>query len=300
MEYKDYYRILGVAKSANADDVKKAYRKLAKQFHPDRNPGDKASEAKFKEINEAYDVLSDTKKRGLYDQMGSDYSSYQKQGGTPNAYNWEQWYQQSPGVNEVNMEDLEDMFGFSEFFRSFFGGATSTRTAGRRTAQPRAYEQPVPVTFKEAFQGSKRLLQIGHRRLEVTIPRGVQNGTKIKMTGQGPELSNGQRTDLYLVMNVAGEQNFERQGDDLHTETGISLYDAVLGGETLVNTPGGNVMLKIPPGTQPGQIFRLAGRGMPHLRNPRYAGDLYVRIRVQIPRQLSEQEKSLFEQLRRG
>jgi curved DNA-binding protein len=300
MEYKDYYKILGVSKSATDDDIKKAYRKLAKQYHPDRNPGNKAAEEKFKEINEAYEVLSDSKKRSFYDQMGVDYNRYQQQGGAPNAYNWEQWYQQSPGVNEVNMEDLEDLFGFSEFFRSFFGGASTARTTGRRASQPRAYEQTIPITFQEAFQGSKRLLQIGNRRVEVTIPRGVQNGTKIKMAGQGPTLSNGQKSDLYLVMDVTPDRAYERQGDDLHTEATISLYDAVLGGEMLVTTPGGKVMLKVPAGTQPGQIFRLANRGMPHLRNPHYAGDLYVRLKVLIPRNLTPQQRSLFDQLRKG
>jgi curved DNA-binding protein len=294
MEYRDYYQILGVSKNAEADEIKKAYRKLAMKYHPDKNPGSKTAEEKFKEINEAYDVLSDSKKRELYNQMGKDYNSYQKEGGTPNAYNWQQWYQQNPNANEVDMNDFEDMFGFSEFFRTFFGGAsTGTRRSTRRAVQPEAYEQPVSVTIQEAMRGTTRLLQIGNRRIEVKIPLGVQSGTKIRMAGQGP-----QKSDLYLVMDVVSDGQFEVQGNDIHTETTIDLYTAVLGGETSVHTPVRNVLLKIPTGTQPGQNFRLAGQGIPYLRNPRLSGDLYVKIKVQLPRQLSAQQRGLFEQLR--
>ncbi len=297
MEYKDYYEVLGVSRTATADEIKKAYRKLAMKYHPDKNPGNKAAEEKFKGINEAYDVLSDTKKRGLYDQMGSDYSHYQQQGGVPNGYNWDQWYQQNGGTYEVDMNDFEDLDGFSDFFRTFFGGmpSSSARRGGRRTAQPQIFEQPVSITFQEAFEGTRRLLQIGNRRLEVKIPRGVQNGTKIRMAGQGPD-----KSDLYLIINIAQDPTFEMQGHDLHTEASTDLYSAVLGGEVLVHTPGGDVMLNIPAGTQPGQIFRLAKRGMPLLQNPKLFGDLYVRVKIQLPRHLNAQQKNLFEQLRRG
>ena len=297
MEYKNYYEILGVSRNATADEIKKAYRKLAMKFHPDRNPGNKAAEEKFKGINEAYDVLSDTKKRGLYDQMGSDYARYQQQGGVPNNYQWDQWYQHDGGTYEVDMDDLGDMYGFSDFFRTFFGGmpSSSSRRGSRRAAQPRIFEQPVTVTIQEAYSGTKRLLQIGNRRLEATIPVGVQNGTKIRMAGQGP-----QKSDLYLVINIAQEPNFEMQGHDLHTEVTSDLYTVALGGEILVHTPGGNLMLNIPAGTQPGQIFRLAKRGMPLLQNPKLYGDLYIRVKVQLPRHLTAQQKNLFEQLRRS
>jgi curved DNA-binding protein len=267
------------------------------KYHPDRNPGNKAAEEKFKGINEAYDVLSDTKKRGLYDQMGSDYSHYQQQGGVPNGYNWDQWYQQNGGTYEVDMNDFENMDGFSDFFRTFFGGmpSSSTRRGGRRATQPQIFEQPVSITIQEAYEGTKRLLQIGNRRLEVKIPKGAQNGTKIRMAGQGP-----QKSDLYLVLSIAQDPTFEMQGHDLHTEAPADLYSAVLGGEVLVHTPGGDVMLNIPAGTQPGQIFRLAKRGMPLLQNPKLFGDLYVRVKIQLPRNLTAQQKNLFEQLRRS
>lgn len=285
---------MGVSKNATQDEIKKAYRKLAKEYHPDRNPGNKSAEVKFKELNEANEVLSDEKKRALYDQMGSDYTRYQRQGGSPNNYNWEQWQQSGGGNFEV---DLEDLFGFSEFFNSFFGGMPGRRS-GRRSAQPRRVEQPVTITLQEAFRGGKRLLQMDHKRMEVQIPRGVQNGSKIRFSGQGPTLSNGQPTDLYLVIEVQNDPMFERQGDDLHTTARIDLYTAVLGGSTIVNTPGGNVSLKVPAGTQPDRIFRLAGRGMPKLRNPSQQGDLYVHVKVRLPQQLSDDQKALFEQLR--
>jgi curved DNA-binding protein len=296
MEYKDYYEILGVSRTATADEIKKVYRKLAMKYHPDKNPGNKAAEEKFKGINEAYDVLSDAKKRGLYDQMGGDYSRYQQQGGVPNGYNWDQWYQQDGGTYEVDMDGFEDMEGFSDFFRTFFGGMPSSSSRrGRRAVQPEIFEQPVPITVQEAYEGTKRLLQIGNRRLEVKIPRGVQNGTKIRMAGQGP-----QKSDLYLVISITQDPTYELQGHDLHTEAATDLFSAVLGGEVLVHTPGGDVMLNIPAGTQPGQIFRLAKRGMPLWQNPKLFGDLYVRVKIQIPRHLNAQQKNLFEQLRRN
>jgi curved DNA-binding protein len=297
MEYKDYYQILGVSRDATADEIKKSYRKLAMKYHPDKNPGNKAAEEKFKGINEAYDVLSDAKKRGRYDQMGSDYSQYQQQGGAPTGYNWDQWYQQNNGgFYEVDMDDLEGMDGFSEFFRTFFGGMPSSgRRGSRRSVQPQIFEQPVTISLQEAFAGTKRLLQIGNRKLEVKIPAGVQTGTKIRMAGQGP-----QKSDLYLVINLAPDPVFEMQGHDLHTETPLEMLTAVLGGEVQVATLAGDVLLNIPAGTQPGQIFRLAKRGMPLLQNPKINGDLYVRVKIQIPRNLSAHEKSLYEQLRRN
>lgn len=298
MEYKDYYKILGVSKKATQDEIRKAYRKLAKEYHPDRNPGNKTAEAKFKELNEANEVLSDEKKRSLYDQMGSDYSRYQHQGGSPSSYNWEQWQQQQPTGGNYEV-DFEDLFSFSEFFNSFFGGMPGRRTS-RRAAQPQRVEQPVSITLQEAFSGTKRLLQLGNKRTELQIPRGVQSGSKIRFAGQGPALSNGQTSDLYLVIDIQNDPFYERQGDDLHVNTQIDLYTAVLGGSAIINTLGGNVSLTIPPGTQPDRIFRLAGRGMPKLRNPNQSGDLYVHIKVKLPQQLNASQKALFEQIRRS
>ncbi len=303
MEYKDYYRVLGVNKNASEEEIKRAFRKLAMKYHPDRNPGDKSAENKFKEINEAYEVLGDPKKRARYDQLGDSYFRYQQAGGAPGGFNWEEWFTQAPGGRTVRM-DAEDLFGglggFSDFFRAIFGGMdvdTIRQTTGR-ARQPAAYQQPVEITLEEAYHGTTRTLQIDGRRLEGKIPAGAQTGTKIRLAGVGPVGPDGRKSDIYLVVQVRPDPRFERKGDDLYTEVDVDLYTAVLGGQLRVNTLGGEVMLTIPPGTQPGQKIRLSGRGMPHLRSPQTRGDLYVTARVKIPRQLSEQQRKLFEQLR--
>lgn len=301
MEYKDYYQTLGVGKTADDDEIKKAYRKLAKQYHPDRNPGDKASEEKFKEINEAYEVLSDSQKRSRYDQLGSSYNQWQQQGGTPNSYNWDQWYTYTPEGSQVNYDDLGDMFGFSDFFQQIFGGGVGfTGTSTRRQQRPAAYEQPVSISFSEAYNGTKRILQMGSRRMEVKIPAGSRTGTKIRFAGEGPAATRGSKSDLYLVIEVTPDSRFEQSGDDLHTDSVVDLYTAVLGGEVKLATPSGDVLLKIPAGTQPGQAIRLSGRGMPSIRNSQVKGDLYAHIKVNIPRFLTSQQRDLFEKLRRS
>ena len=305
MQYKDYYQILGVDKKATTDEIKRAYRKLAMKYHPDRNPGNKSAEEKFKEINEAHEVLSDPKKRERYDQLGNSYQDWQQRGGSDGSFRWEDWTSaQGAGGTRVNMDNLGDIFeemGFSDFFNSIFGGmggtASGTRRAQSRTAQPLIYEQPVSINFQESYSGAERLFQIGDNKIEVKIPAGAKTGTKVRVAGAGPQQGN-RRSDLYLVIDVKLDMRFERQGDDLSTEASIDLTTAVLGGEVTVNTPAGNVLLKIPAGTQPGQVFRLAGKGMPILRQPGLFGNLMVKIKVQIPKNLSREQRKLFEQLR--
>jgi len=193
------------------------------------------------------------------------------------------------------------LFGFSDFFQQIFGGSpVHTRTGTRRAARPVNYEQPVTISFEESYNGSRRLLQIDDRRLEVKIPAGSRTGTKIRLAGEGPMTSQGRRADLYLVIEVRPDPRFEQRGDDLITENSIDLYTAILGGKTRVATPSGDVMLTIPPGTQPGQTFRLAERGMPRLRHPGSNGDLYVRVKVNVPRRLTPSQRELFEKLRRS
>ncbi len=303
MDYKDYYQILGVERSASADDVRKAYRKLAMQYHPDRNPGNKQAEEKFKEINEAYQVLSDPQKRARYDQLGSAYSNWQQRGGSPNDFDWSQWFSGQPGAGgggtHVEYGDINDLFGqdiFSEFFRSIFGGGgvggrAQTSTRGR---QAPAYQQPISITLDEAYRGTTRTLQSDGRRLQVKIPAGVKTGSKVRVAGGGPE-----GLDLYLIVEVEPDQRFEREGDDLRGAATIDLFTAVLGGEAEVQTLEGPVKLKIPAGTQPEQVFRLAGRGMPRLRSAQNKGDLFVRVKVRIPKNLSAKQKSLLEEAAR-
>jgi curved DNA-binding protein len=308
MEYKDYYKLLGVSRSADAKEIKQAYRKLAMQYHPDRNPGNKASEEKFKEVNEAYQVLSDPSKRARYNQLGESYSQWQQGGGAPGNFNWQDWFsqqQQSRGGRvQVDNNNMDDLFGggFSDFFSAIFGGmgadpGTASRR-GRRGAAP-GYEQAVTISFQDAYLGTTCAVQIGDRRLEVKIPAGARTGTKVRVPGAVPG-QDGQKSDLYLVITISGDERFERDGDDLKTETAIDLFTAVLGGQVNVPTPAGNVVLTIPSGTQAAQTFRLAGRGMPHLKNPEAFGDLYVRVKVQVPRQLTDNQRKMFEELRRS
>jgi curved DNA-binding protein len=301
MDYKDYYKILGVERSASADDVRKAYRKLAMQYHPDRNPGDKQAEEKFKEINEAYQVLSDPQKRARFDQLGSAYSNWQQRGGSPNDFDWSQWFSGQPGASggtRVEYGDINDLFGqdiFSDFFRSVFGGVGASRAGtSTRTRRAPAYQQPISISLEEAYRGTTRTLQSEDRSLQVRIPAGVKTGSKVRVAGAGPDGS-----DVYLIVEVEPDARFERQGDDLHGSATADIFTALLGGEAEVETMNGTVKLKVPPGTQPEQVFRLAGRGMPRLRSSQNKGDLFVRLKVQVPKQLSDKQKSLLEEAAR-
>jgi curved DNA-binding protein len=323
MEYKDYYQILGVEKNADEKEIKKAYRKLARQYHPDMNPGDKAAEARFKEINEAHEVLSDPEKRRKYDELGQNYQRWQQNGGQGGGFDWAQYYAQQAGqrsggagpggvrVEYGNINDLNDLFGgeqgFSDFFQTIFGGMGGGQTAtatGRRTGPRRAYqsapqapaqdyEHQIEVTLEEAFKGSQRLLDVDGRRLEVKIPAGVKTGSRIRVAGEGPSASQGgARGDIYLVVNVLPDPTFERRGDDLYVEISVDLFTALLGGEARVPTFSGPVALKIKPGTQSGRTIRLSGQGMPKLRSSE-RGDLYAKVRIALPEKLSEREEEL-------
>ncbi len=294
MEYRDYYKILGVPRGAPADEIKKVYRKLAMKYHPDRNPGDKQAEDHFKEINEAYQVLSDPAKRARYDQLGESYSQWQ-QGGAPGNFDWGQWAASQGGgnVQEVNLDDLFGDGTFSDFFRSIFGGGNVGQTLrGRTSRSAPALQQEVTISLQEACSGTTRTLQTGSRRVDVNIPPGVRSGTRVRVPGAGPARSDGSASDLYLVMDVAEDPLFEPDGDDLHTHVTIDVFKAILGGEVEVKTCSGKVVLTIPAGTQPEQIFRVAGRGLPVLKNPKSAGDLYVHLKVQVPRNLTAKQKS--------
>jgi curved DNA-binding protein len=298
MDYKDYYQILGVSRGANADEIRKAYRKLAMQYHPDRNPDDKQAEERFKEINEAYQVLNDPQKRAHYDRVGNAYSNWQQRGAPSGGFDWNQWAG-TPGGTRVDIGDLNDLFGnegglFSEFFRTIFGGgmgAAGTASRGTGARGTPAYQQQVEISLEDAYKGTTLQLQVDRKRKQVKIPPGVRTGSKVRVAGAGP---NG--TDLYLIVQVKEDEQFERKGNDLHTTAGVSAFTAILGGEAEVQTMTGKVKLTIPPGTQPEQIFRVAGRGMPHLKSPNNKGDLFVRLKVEIPRNLSSKQRELLEE----
>jgi len=309
MDYKDYYQVLGVSKNADTKEIKRAYRRLAREFHPDVNPGDPSAQERFKEINEAYEVLGDPEKRAKYDQFGTSWQQYQRMGGDPSGFDWSRWTGGGfPGGTRVEFSgDLSDLFGgstggFSDFFNALFGdvgrrsGGFGRRERGSRRSQD--LEQSVQITLEEAFQGTRRLLEKNGRRLDVRIPRGVKTGARIRVAGEGGPGGVGMPSgDLYLKVTVAPHPVFARDGDNLRCEVDLDLYTAILGGEIRVHTLDGYLTLKIPPETQSGRTFRLRGKGMPNVKKPEQRGDLYVKVCVQLPQKLNEREKRLFHEL---
>jgi curved DNA-binding protein len=305
MEYKDYYRILGVEKVASEKDVKQAYRRLARKYHPDVNPNNKAAQEKFKEINEAYGVLSDLDKRRKYDELGANwqaYEQYQRAGGQGPF----QWGGGGAQYRTVTPEEFENIFGglggdrgdFSDFFRTFFGGGFETVRAQPRARRGQDIEQPVEISLEEAYRGATRSLHKDGRRLEIKIPAGVKTGSKIRYAGEGtPGTRGASAGDLYLRVQIAPHPTFEREGDDLRCEIPVDLYTAILGGEVNVPTLKGQLALKIPAETQAGRTFRLVGQGMPRLNEPNAFGDLYAKVRVTLPERLTAAERELFEKL---
>lgn len=294
MEYKDYYKVLGVKRNASEKEIKRSYRKLALEYHPDKNPDDQGAEERFKQINEAYEVLGDADKRSKYDRLGSSYRAWERAGSQPAGFDWTQWSSQ----DSVNVEfgDLGDMMGggFSDFFNSIFGMAGGRTT--QRRVRGRDVEIPTVISLAEAYTGTRRVQNREGSRLEIDIPPGARTGTRIRVSGQG-EAGPGKPGDLYLRVNVATEPGIRRQGNDLHLEVSVDIYTAVLGGDARIKTPGGEVILTIPAGSQPRRLFRLRGRGMPQLRDPSKHGDLYARLRVEIPSELSDEQRELFSKL---
>jgi curved DNA-binding protein len=313
MEYKDYYKILSVDKSASEKEIKKAFRRLARQYHPDVNPDNPGAEERFKEINEAYEVLSDPEKRSKYDELGADWQRWQRTGSRPSDFDWGRWSTGRPGervhVRYGTPEDLQDLFGdrepFSDFFSQIFGGMGASPGAGgfqyeMRPQRGQDYEQPVEITLQQAYHGTTRILQKDGQRLEVKIPPGARTGTRVRMSGHGGGgTAGGASGDLFLRVSVLPDPLFERKGDDLHVIVPIDLYTLVLGGEVRVPTMTGEVVLTVPAGTQSGRSFRLRDKGMPLLRQPDHHGDLYAGVEVRLPTQLTPRERELFEELRR-
>ncbi len=301
MDYTDYYKVLGVSKGADEKEIKQAYRKLARQYHPDRNPDNKAAEDKFKTINEAYEVIGDKDNRAKYDQLGSAYHQYQQMGGAPNGFDFSQWgggngrYQ-----SNVNVEDLfgGSGGGFSDFFQSIFGGGGQPGTGfpQQRMQQNLDKEQPVEITLEEAYAGVSRTFVQNGRQFTAKIPAGAKNGSKVRLRGKGYQ-SQGRTGDLFLVVSVKQHAIFTRDGETLKVTVEVDDLTAVLGGKATVPTITGNVTLTIPAGTQGGQTIRLKGKGMPNLRNKDQSGDLLATIKIQIPKTLSDEEKELYQQI---
>jgi curved DNA-binding protein len=318
IDYKDYYAVLGVPKTASQADIKKAFRKLARQHHPDAKPGDTSSERKFKEVNEANEVLSDPERRKQYDELGSNWEAISRAresgGSSPFGFGGA-----GPAGGNVRYEfrTSGDTGEFSDFFRVFFGqdagpagpagqppGRGTRPTGGMgfedilagmgidgrsvgnpppRPAPPARHEATAELTLEEAFHGTTRLVEVDGKRLEITIPPGADTGTKIKLTGKGP--GGG---DIVVVTRLLADRTFSRKGADLERELPLTLKEALLGGEVAVGTLKGRVLLTIPAGTQPGRTFRLRGQGMPHFKGTGH-GDLLVKARVILPTHLSDE-----------
>jgi DnaJ-class molecular chaperone len=294
MAGKDYYNILGVGRKASEREIKQAYRKLARKHHPDVNPGDKSAEAKFKQINEAYEVLSDKEKRQKYDQYGDQWQHAEQfaQAGYRQAPGWDVRQGGGGTTSHFGGGDLGSIF--DDLLRGS-GFRTSQRAVRPKRGQD--IEHPVEVTLEEAYHGASRVISLGGKRLEVKIPQGVRDRSRVRVAGKGgPGHGGGASGDLYLVVSVKQHRQFERKGDHLHVEVEVPLTVAVLGGEVQVPSFKGKLALKVPPETQNGRSFRLAGQGMPHLGNSS-RGDLLAKVRVLLPPKLSSQEKELFEQL---
>ena len=304
MEYRDYYKTLGVPRSASNKEIKKAYRKLARKYHPDLKPDDKGAEQKLKIINEAYEVLGDAEKRAKYDRLGASWYHHQARGGRTGGFDWSNWAAGGqPGAGGIDYGDLFGQGaagGFSDFFNTIFGAAGPAGAArGARRAAPKPLIQEVSVTLAEAARGTKRRLIKGKRTLDVKIPPGAKAGTRVRISGEGPRGPDGRPGDLYLKVRMEPDKRFERRGDDLYLKLSVDLFIAVLGGEVTVPTLSGSVSLSIPPGSQGGQTMRLRGKGMPNLKQPGKRGDIFVRLQLQVPPKLAPQEKKLWEQLAR-
>ncbi len=337
MDFQDYYATLGVPKTASEKEIRTAYRKLARKYHPDVNPGNTEAEERFKAINEAYEVLSDPEKRKKYDELGSRWKEYEQwqraqqaagaQGQQP--FDWSGFTSQGAGqgpagaryeYRTVSEEDLQDLFGeeqpFSDFFESFFAGggmrSRGTRSAGsngRRAPRQRVgddLEQPVEVALDEAYTGTTRVITMRlpdgtQRRLEVKIPPGVDNGSRVRVARQGNQgVGGGPPGDLYLVVAVRPDPRFERRGDDLYHRLSVPLSTMLLGGETHVPTPDGRTLaLTIPAGTQDGRDFRLRNQGMPRLGRSDQRGDLHVEAHAHLPQRLTSRQRELIEEFAR-
>ena len=293
MEYIDYYKVLGLEKKATQEEIKKAYRKLARKYHPDLNPDDEAAKKSFQQINEAHEVLSDPEKRKKYDQYGQNWKegeAYEKarRSGQQASYST----QQGAGFDD---------YDFSDFFSSMFGAGTSSgshRRSGARGFKGQDIQANFPLQLKEAFHTHKQVFTINGKNIRITIPAGVEDGQVIRLVGHGsPGINGGPAGDLYITFQIATDPIFKRRGNDLYLTQKIPLYTAILGGEILVETMSGQVKLKVKPETQNGTKVKLTGKGFAVYKKENQYGDLYVTYDIALPQHLSQEEKDLFVQL---
>jgi curved DNA-binding protein len=286
VDFKDYYKILGVSKTASADDIKKQYRNLARQYHPDTNPNNKAAETKFKEINEAYEVLGDPDKRSQYDTLGSDWKNYRTFDPGGGGYQYR-------GSSSTSSDDpLSD--AFSDFFKTFFGGSRSTDGGASSKAAER--KAKYTVSLEEVYKGGLRNLRFEGQEIKFNLKPGTRDTHKLRLKSVLQDQF-GAYGDLLLTILVEEHPKFTRKGNDLHCEHTIDLYTAILGGDTTIETFAGKLKMKIPPLTPNGKELRLKDKGMPIYESPAFYGNLYVKIMVELPKVLSAKEIELFQQL---
>jgi curved DNA-binding protein len=292
MDYKDYYKVLGAPKSASQAEIKKKFRKLAVQYHPDKNKDDPSAEDKFKEINEAYEVLGDAEKRKQYDELGANWKNYRQYQNAGFGNGGSRTYQYSG--------DFSDFFGgsggFSDFFNTFFGGGGNsfqgTQKRRRTTIKPSTAE--LSISFDEALNGGEKLVLIGDKKVRLNLKPGMKDGQKLNLKGKGPH-----GNDLHIVLKVEPSPRYEKKGLDLYSIEKVDVYTAVLGGKVNVNTPYGQTRISIPAGTSGGKKLRLKGKGYPEYNKPGVKGDLIVEIRIDVPKNLSTRQKELFQQLKK-
>lgn len=296
MEYRDYYKILGVNKSASADEIKKAFRKLAVKHHPDKNPNDKSAEGKFKEINEAYEVLSNAEKRKKYDELGDNWKNYQQQGGSSQGFDWSKWTNQGGGFNTHTSGENFRGRDFSDFFSNVFGEEFEPRT--KRQKKGHDLEAEIHISLEEAYHGTTRQLQVDGETLQIKIKPGVNEGQILRLKGKGDHGSGGGiRGDIYMKIHIAPHPHFVRKGHDLYHEISVDLYTAILGGKSIIRTLKGSMKTDIPKETENGKVFRMKGLGMPRFGKENEFGDLYAKVQIILPKNLSEKETDLFNKL---
>ena len=302
MDYKDYYKVLGVEKTASKDEIKKKYRKLAQKYHPDKNSGNKQAEEKFKEISEANQVLSDDEKRRKYDELGSNWNQFQ-QGGGGGGFDFSQFTGKRGGRS--GRSGMEDIFGgsgrFSDFFESFFGGGFQgdpQMARGNRQTKGRDYEAEINLHLSDAYHGTSTILNVDGQKIKVNLAPGVTHGQLLRLKGKGGKSPDGGPDgNIILKINIINNTKFELDNTDLHTTTEVDLYTAVLGGKLTIETLKGPMNINIPKETPNGKILRLKGLGMPVYGKAGSFGDLYIKLQVSLPVNLSPKETELFKQL---